>query len=66
MKTPDEARKCVCPHRVTAATKLYIERGINPWEYMECQADKCMMWRWGRKFLFFKSGKGYCGLAGKP
>ena len=46
MKTPDEARKCVCPHRVTAATKLYIERGINPWEYMECQADKCMMWRW--------------------
>ena len=46
MKTPDEARKCVCPHRVTAATKLYIERGINPLEYMECQADKCMMWLW--------------------
>lgn len=61
--TNNQAREMICP-------LLSIGRDI----VCMCKADKCMMWRWGKRYSKYETGiephkigqidesSGYCGL----
>jgi hypothetical protein len=53
----EEAIKKICPFSIATPSETFFEN---------CQASKCMLWRWG---VYQKNGHpnknngGYCGLA---
>ena len=64
MKTVHEAKELRCPYAGLVA--LIVKNAADVESNYCCNNEWCMMWRWKRNFLFLKSNKGYCGLAGKP
>lgn len=73
MHTIEEAKELWCPH-----ARVFVKKGgelintgncillavNNSAERPRCIADKCAMWKW-ESLAFEKTGKGYCGLAGR-
>ena len=74
MYTEEEARKLWCPmvrlpiygnedDKSPASCNKYDDGDIGRSLY--CMASDCMMWRWEGRGSG-ATGKGYCGLGGKP
>lgn len=80
MKTEAEAKKCWCPfarvaNSFAAATNRSKQKQISKWT--KCIASECMAWReeWNdepnadqppSEWVSSPTGRGFCGLAGKP
>lgn len=53
--TEEEAEKKTCIHRMAAN-----------WGGTVCMGSRCMAWRWVKGNPVAGTGRGYCGLAGRP
>lgn len=68
LTTEEEAKAKWCPHRrdVTAMGGGFNGAAASN-AGATCVGSKCMMWRFDEaKLGKLPSGRGYCGLAGKP
>lgn len=75
MHTEAEAKKKWCPEaRLAVASTKSTIAVVNSTtnvlaekiDHVACIASGCMHWRWVRDELDVSTGRGYCGLSGRP
>jgi hypothetical protein len=67
--TEEEAKTMWCPHGFIAATNRHYKRGEGAdleGIATTCMSSNCMAWRWVKGNPVAGTGRGYCGLAGRP
>jgi hypothetical protein len=64
--TEEEAKGKWCPHAMVKGTNRNVFTGDVRDAGMVCVGANCMAWRWVKGNPVAGTGRGYCGVAGRP